>query len=51
MISQRNFQRDSKDGLKFVRPCFLNYVRYVSDLHNIWKRSPKFSNTIARELA
>jgi len=27
-----------KDGLNFVRLYFLNYTRYVSDLHNIWKR-------------
>jgi len=26
-----------KDGLKFVRLYFLNYTRYVNDLHNIWK--------------
>ena len=27
-----------KDGLNFVRQYFLNYTRYVNDLHNIWKR-------------
>ena len=27
-----------KDGLNFVRLYFLNYIRYVNDLHNIWKR-------------
>ena len=27
-----------KDGLNFVRLYFLNYTRYVNDLHNIWKR-------------
>jgi hypothetical protein len=24
-----------KDGLNFVRLCFLNYTWYVNDLHNI----------------
>jgi len=24
-----------KDGLNFVRQYFLNYTRYVNDLHNI----------------
>jgi hypothetical protein len=24
-----------KDGLKFLRPYFLNYTWYVNDLHNI----------------
>ena len=27
-----------KDELNFVRLYFLNYTRYVNDLHNIWKR-------------
>jgi len=27
-----------KDGLNFVRLYFLNYTRYVNDLHNNWKR-------------
>jgi len=27
-----------KDGLSFVRLYFLNYTRYVNDLHNILKR-------------
>ena len=27
-----------KDGLNFVLIYFLNYARYVNDLHNIWKR-------------
>ena len=28
-----------KDGLSFVRLYFLNYTRYVNELHNIWKRT------------
>jgi hypothetical protein len=28
-------QRDSKNGLNFVRLYFLNYTWYVNDLHNI----------------
>ena len=27
-----------KYGLNFARLYFLNYIRYVNDLHNIWKR-------------
>ena len=27
-----------KDGLNFVRLYFLNYIWYVNDLHNIWKK-------------
>jgi len=27
-----------KDGLNFVRLYFLNYIRYVNHIHNIWKR-------------
>jgi hypothetical protein len=27
------------DGLNFVRLNFLNYTRYVDDLHDIWKMS------------
>ena len=30
-----------KDGLNFVRLYFLNYTRYVNDLHDIWKRRYK----------
>jgi len=30
-----------KDGLNFVRLYFLNYTRYVNDLHNNWKRRPE----------
>ena len=31
-----------KDGLSFVRLCFLNYTWYVNDPHNICKWMSKF---------
>jgi len=34
-----------KDGLNFTCLYFLNYIRYMNELHNILKKNHKFLNT------
>jgi len=41
LMDWEKVQRDSKDGLNFVRLYFLNCTLYVNDLHNILKRRSK----------
>ena len=38
LAPQSEFMVIQKDGLSSVRLYFLNYTRYVNDVHNIWKR-------------
>jgi len=35
-ITAQLYRVIQKDGLNFVRLYFLNYRRYVNDLHDIW---------------
>ena len=37
-----------RDGLNFILLYFLNYIRYLYDLHNIRKKQYNLSNPIAR---
>ena len=39
-----NVQRDSKRQTQFRTSHFLNYKRYVNELHNIWKRRSHIFN-------
>jgi len=37
-IPKTNYSMIKKDGLNFVIPYFLIYIRYLNDLYNIWNR-------------